>query len=308
MPGLKDFLQSPGAMAIGGGLAGLAGGSNSAGPQNIMAGLQAVQQQKQENAMIDSLRSVFQPPAPSANSEAAGRQTVPHGEQMRQYKIINALLEGRDIPGALKQYMGLQEMMKPDYKTVSANQSIYNAGTGEIGDQAPDAPISPYEQGRLDVAATEVDAQIAAKEAELGIKREELSIDRSRAEAYGEAEAGRAAYYQARAVVEAAKNGGTVDTTELTQSLAQLVRDETLRMDDPELWQYYVDWHKHLLAANKEALGLPTPSLPDDDSTQEGVPIQVPELTPYSGATVEGTRKQGGVTYYNPATDQFEDR
>lgn len=302
MPGLGDFMNSKvGQFALPAmaGLAGAAGGSGAnMGMQNIMQGIQAVQQEQQKRAMAQELAKSFEPPPPSADSVSAGRQTVSPTEQHRQYRIINALLKGDRPEEAIKMYMGLQEMMKTEHGTINAGDSTYNKGTGEVGEQAQGTygvqgnerlhttegfgGVTEYGAGTLENNAQKNAAEIALKERELGIEAEKGAAYSVNQRASAVAHGDRAAYYRAKAVAEASRQGQNVGYEILIESLGLLIRDKEIQSMDPELWQSYVDDLEHAMAAQREALGISGPSDPDNDSTGEGLEddqIVVDELT-----------------------------
>jgi len=327
--GLQDFMQSGAGQVIGPALAGLAGAAGGPGANqgvgNILGGLQAMMQQKKDHELNQTLMAEFAPPPGAADSESANRTGVSQDTVAQSHRMIRALLAGDDRPAAMKQILGLQEMMQPKYGTISKESSVYNEGTGEIGAQAPGVytvkgntqmhttkgfgDTTGYGDDLIAAKAVEASRKATAdandfsidqagidiRQQGVDIKQDQLGINQQKADAYGESQAASANLSNVKAATEEINQGRDYDPAMVVKYLTEWVGSmeaQVMKKNNPKEYAQHVALLRHYGIALGEATAQNPGGTDDPDSTKEGVPDPQFEVAPLQGVT-QGTDRLG---------------
>jgi len=341
MGGLADFMQGPGAAiapAIMGGLGAASGspGIAMAGGNNMLGGMQAMFAQQQQQKLGAELAKQFQPPPTAVDAEGANRGSVSHDNQMHQYRVISSLLKYGKIDEAMDRYTKLNDMMQPKYGTISANQSVLNESTGEIGEQAPGTysvqgntgvhstkgigGTTDYGEDILAGKAAEVARKVSLDASNLATDNAGLAIDQQRADSYGAAQASQVGRNEAQAGLATAKaektaaevnEGRALPASVIVQMLKELQgpAGDLLRLRNPKKWNAMMSQLAHAGVSLGEATAQNKVGNEDPDSTKEGVGDPQYEVKPLVQAKDQGLPSPGGGDYsFNPSTNSINPR
>jgi hypothetical protein len=265
-------MQSGAGQFIAPAAAGLAGAASPAGAQMMMQGVQQVVAMEAQNQLAQGLRDAMGPTEvpPAADAESAVRSTPESAVVQEQRRVIDAMLQGGDVQGAITMYKGLADMMNTSNKplTVAPGHSVYQGGTFS------QAPGTWGVEGGHPVHSTQGvwDEPTAIAEGELAATQRGLDIDQQRADAYTRGQEASAMYNDARTVAEGVKDGGRfLDPILALSEFVHSAEGQLMKQNDPDQYNKYLAYLQHYDVAWREATGAnPADQNANPGSTQEG--------------------------------------